>query len=134
MAWNPWRALRAREHIRLDWLWLNAGMRGYIEDDPPGRRIVLARGLSQPERRAALAHELVHDERGLLPQWAPVSIRAKDERAVDAEVARRLVPADELAEFVLERLSIDEPVTAACIAERFGVPLSVATEAARQAR
>ena len=45
---------------------------------------------------------------------------------MDREVARRLVPFEELREFAAERGSLGEAVTAADIAEHFEVPGSVA--------
>lgn len=61
----------------------------------PSRTVVLDRGLSQRERRAALAHELVHAERG--------DACRQDER-VEAEIhgiaARRLIPLDVLGDAV----------------------------------
>ena len=95
--------------------------------------IVVDPRLDGPARRAVLTHELVHHERGDLVDHpdAPaglVLLAAREERAVDDEVARRLVPADELV--ALARAD-DE----ACgvgpeeVAEHFDVPVSVARRA-----
>lgn len=135
--WNPWRALRARTHIELEWAWFHdLGTRGLIEDAPPapGRVITLHAGLGRIDRRATLAHDLVHDERGLPPASCPVLLREKAEAAVRREVARRLVPLDELRAMVFARTSLDEPATAADIAERFDVPEHVARLACTLAR
>lgn len=45
---------------------------------------------------------------------------------MDREVARRLVPPDELAAFLIQRGSVGEAVTTADIAELFDVPEWVA--------
>lgn len=51
--------------------------------------------LSAAQRRCTLAHELVHIERGPVPRdpW----LAAREEAAVEAEAARRLIPLDALA-------------------------------------
>ncbi|WP_314711849.1 ImmA/IrrE family metallo-endopeptidase [Propionibacterium acidifaciens] len=61
------------------------------------RRVVTLRpGLSQAQRRCTLAHELVHVERGPVP--ADPWLAAREERAVEAEAARRLIGLDALAD------------------------------------
>ncbi|WP_308251674.1 ImmA/IrrE family metallo-endopeptidase [Rhodococcoides kroppenstedtii] len=63
-----------------------------------GRRIWLHRGLGQAGRRATLAHELVHLERG-----RPVGDargRRREERVVEQIAARRLVSLDALVDAV----------------------------------
>lgn len=139
-GWNPWRALRAREHITLDFETLPASTGGaFIATWPDGDvNIVLDPQLDRRERAAALAHELVHEERGggctsvgMPPGWAAVVRR--DERQVEAEVARRLVPGDELRAFV-DRMTLSElgGATARDIAEHFDVPEEVAVLATRE--
>lgn len=59
--------------------------------DSDSRTITLARGLTQRQRRAVLAHELEHasnDDRPLLD----AILHARRERATDAAAARRLIP------------------------------------------
>jgi hypothetical protein len=126
-SYNPWRDLRGRTHLELRWAWFPSGTRGRIEDaaPPPRRVITLHAGLGRIDRRATLAHELVHDERGLLPRSCPDLLRAKDEHAVRVETARRLVPPGELRAFVAQRCTV-EAVTVADVAERFEVPDHVA--------
>ena len=69
--WNPWRTLRSRSHIRfrLEALPDETGgaVYGKCGEDAA---ILIDRRLSQRDRAAALAHELVHDERGLPPDPA----------------------------------------------------------------
>lgn len=78
--------------------------------------ILVDYSLGRRERRVVLAHELIHVERGVgtdqpgMPStWAPVV--AKEEAAVNAEVARRLVPLDELEEWVRRRTESDITTT-----------------------
>lgn len=93
--WHPWRALRALTHLT------------YEEADLPDdtlalthfgeHRIQISRDLLQAERRAALTHELIHLERG---PFAACYVE-QEERAVEAEAARRLIPLDALADALL---------------------------------
>lgn len=65
--------------------------------DSTVRTIYLARGLTQRQRRAVLAHEVEHashDDRPLLD----AALHARRERATDAVAARRLLPLDRLVE------------------------------------
>jgi hypothetical protein len=98
--------------------------------------IVIDPGLGRRQRKAALAHELVHDEwgggcehRGMLPTWHPVVSR--DENRVHDEVARRLVPIAELEAFCQHRADVDGGVEPAAVAEEFDVPWEVAARAMR---
>ena len=136
-AWNPWRALRSRTHIVFRLAPLPAETGGAIYW-PRGSRaaIIIDPALSQVARRAALAHELVHDERGggadlegMPGSWSAVVMR--DEAAVNAEVARRLVPPAELAEFCRMMVALELPVSALDVAEEFQVPEAVAALAMR---
>lgn len=130
-AWNPWRDLRAREHIRLRWGRLR-GAREVIVDVGDGRREVwLDARLGRVDRNHLLAHALVHDERGLFPPNTPQGLCAKEEAIVTKETARRLVPIDELDQLVTRMESMDEPVGASIVMEEFDVPLGVAHLALR---
>lgn len=102
---------------------------------PEGTVIAVDPSLGQVERNAALAHELVHDERGGIvdgpdaPDGWDVVV-AREERIVDRIVAGRLVPAHRLEEYIDRVLSLDDGgVTAAMVAEEFGVPEDVAQRA-----
>lgn len=130
--WNPWRALRGRRHIDLhmDPIARRAGG-GLYATDGEFAVIFLDPDLTQVERNAVLAHELVHDERGggaafsgMPSQWAAVV--ARDEAAVDREVAARLVPRDELLDVLDDLVDVLGGVTARDIAEVFDVPVDVA--------
>lgn len=130
--WNPWRALRERKHLRLNWGRLSHG-KGRIVDHGDGRRtITLDTRLTSIERNAVLAHELVHDELDYLWQvGTPPAIIARGERVVDDLVADRLVPPELLQQFV-DAYSELEGVTISVVAAEFGVPLDVAERACRR--
>ncbi|MGZ4710759.1 MAG: ImmA/IrrE family metallo-endopeptidase [Acidimicrobiales bacterium] len=103
--------------------------------------IVVDPQLEGAERRAVLTHELVHHERGdpVAGVDAPAGLevlRDREERAVDAEVARRLVPTDllrALAESADAQWASDgggiSPIE---VAEHFDVPIAVAHRALEQ--
>jgi hypothetical protein len=61
-----------------------------------GRRIWLARGLTQAERRCTLTHEPVHRERGPVPHDPAAA--AREERQVDEIAARRLITTEALVD------------------------------------
>lgn len=132
--WNPWRALRARARTTLVWqVFAGAERAGCAVDDEGSEVVALDPRLGRVARNAALGHELVHLERGLLAPGTPAAIVDREEHQVAAECARRLVPLDELAQFVQSTAEI-EPVTARTVAEAFEVPLDVAERALAQLR
>lgn len=118
--WNPWAALRARPHITLHQELLR-GVRGVWVPHPNGTAdIFLDRRLSRRERRCVLAHELIHDERGIAYTCdTPAALVQVEERAVDREVVRRLVPPAEL--LALLEVSLPLVLEAWEIAEYFDV-------------
>lgn len=125
--WNPWAALRDRAHLTLRWARLD-GLLGHLDGDT----ITLHEDLDRVERNAVLCHELIHEERGggidhpgMPAGWSAVV--AREELLVDREVAARLIPEDELVEFVRSRGSVG-PVTVAEVAEEFDVPEWVARD------
>lgn len=125
--WNPWRALRERDHIRVEWAFLRC--RGlWIPHADGTATIQLDARLSRRERRCVLAHELIHDERGIafLPS-TPAGLVEAEERWVRAETARRLVPPAELAELVAALAP--EPVTVLDVADAFDVDRCTARQA-----
>lgn len=81
---DPWTDLRGRPHVDLVWADLPRGVRGLTDGVAT---IWLSRRLSQRERRCTLAHELVHLDWGHT-EGQPPNVEA----AVNAEVARRLLP------------------------------------------
>jgi hypothetical protein len=91
--YHPWRHAEALGvDVRIDEL---DDCLGYWDADT--RTIHLARGLTQRQRRAVLAHEVEHasnDDRPLLD----AVLHARRERATDAVAARRLIPVELLAQ------------------------------------
>lgn len=63
----------------------------------------IANGLDYAERRCALMHELVHDERGIPHEHDPA-----EELAVEREAARRLIPIDTLIDVARWALCAEE--------------------------
>lgn len=133
--WDPWRELRARNHIVFRFHRI-AGLAGGAVHARRGDRvaIVVDPRLGPVERRAYLAHELVHDERGggcdfegMPPQW--LAVVAREEARVERIVAERLVPATELRAFIASRLDTEGAVATADVAIHFEVPDSVAAAA-----
>ena len=97
---HPWRLLRSRPHLRL--------VVDDLGDDGPlgtydGRTITLTTRLLQVERRCAVLHELIHDERGIPHEHDPA-----EEIAVEREVARRLIPIDALIRVAKMGLSLHD--------------------------
>lgn len=127
--WNPWRALRECGAV-LFWNRMEGddALAGVL---PDGTEVVVLDPRLRPRtRRAALGHELVHLERGILPFGTPRSIVAREEYQVNEETARRLVPIDELAAFVARGGAITEQE----VADEFDVPVAVASRALAQLR
>jgi hypothetical protein len=126
-GWNPWAALRDRAATRLVWQRVDGG--GMVEVSPDGDEvIVLDPRLGRRDRRAVLAHELVHLERRVLPHGTLRCVSVREEHQVRAETVRRLVPPHLLAEFVA-RTADTEPVTAELTADEFDVPTAIALAA-----
>jgi len=124
--WNPWRDLRSRAHVRLEFDHIadetGGGLFGHLEDRAA---IVISPDLGRRARRAALAHELVHDERRITYPSATDATMELEEARVRVEAALRLVPLDELEAMAIERGSVG-PLMAWEVADEFDVPESVA--------
>lgn len=130
--WHPWRALRERAHIELRFDPAAEATGGAVYGLVGERAaIVIDPGLDQVERRCALAHELVHDERRITSPAATDATMELEEERVRRATATRLVPLVELYELVRARAAV-EGVTAAVVAEEFDVTERVAAEALRQ--
>lgn len=127
-GWNPWRELRTREHVTLEWRFLNR-TRGLWLPHPDGTAtIVLDARLSRRERRCTLAHELVHDERGIAyTATTPAALIQAEERAVQRETVRRLIPPSRLERLVNQMTP--DPVTVLDIADEFDVDARTARHA-----
>jgi hypothetical protein len=125
-GWDPWAA--AAGHPRLE-IWFGDVPQGAVwHRDDRGDHITLDASASRRERRALLAHELIHVERGVGYPLASAATMQREEAIVRRETARRLVPPGELAALVA-RLDGLEPITAALVADEFDVPEAVAAEA-----
>jgi hypothetical protein len=132
--WNPWDALRERTDIVVAVRSLPSGVNGAYQARGNRRAIVLATSLDGAGRTATLAHELVHDERGggaafhgQPASWSPVV--ARDERQVEDEVARRLVPPADLARLWERARSLGGTLGPSEVAAAFDVPPSLAAHA-----
>lgn len=81
---NPWRILRALDHIELRWH--DDGPMGetLFEDDA----ISIRRGLTWEERRCTVLHECVHVERGPVP----AGLYDREELRVQKITAARMLP------------------------------------------
>lgn len=110
------------------------GHRGRTERLPGGwTHITIDSRLTQCERRAVLAHELVHEERDILfDDDTPLGIIRKEEAWVEAETTRRLVPIDELDLLVRQAVLDDQSVSWRDVADWFDVPRDVAEMAMLQ--
>ncbi len=91
--WDPWRELAGRQHLVLDFQPLPSGLGALYWLRGEDAVVVIDPALGRRERRAALAHELVHDERRILYQrGSPPAVMDKEEAITRAEVVGRLVP------------------------------------------
>lgn len=95
--WHPWRALRHVTDATLCWWLLPEGV--FETCDVTSGSITLNPGQTQAERRSTLTHELVHLERGQVPA-CPIAA-GREEQAVNAEAARRLIPLEALIDALL---------------------------------
>ena len=130
--WNPWRALRARPHITLQYTLLRGDGGQWVLHDDGSVTIHLDPRLSQRQRRCVLAHELIHDERRIGYQTGtPQQLVDSEERYVWREAARRLVPAGELEDLVERSAPIGLEVWE--VADHFDVDQRVARLACRLA-
>lgn len=129
--WQPWRELALRTDVafRLDPLADLAGGAFYGRSGP-WAVIVVSPSLDPVAQRCALGHELIHHERGITSPPASDATMVHEEVLVRREVARRLVPIEELTAYV--DIEHPEGVTAEMVAEEFEVTLAVANEALRQ--
>lgn len=99
--------------------------------------ILLDPRLTQAERKAALAHELLHLERGSISHCRNVrgalSVEVvREENRIQREVALRLVPLDELGRVVDRLAGLGHGVMPADVADEFDVPPVVASQALQE--
>lgn len=139
--WNPWRALRARPWITFVRAPLPPSTGGAVcaTWNDGSSVIAIDSALGRRARREALAHELVHLERGgscaYLGQadgWSAVVVR--EERAVERITAGRLVPPAEIIDFVERRVASEIPTTALDVSEEFDMSEQMAELVLRLAK
>lgn len=132
---NPWAELRRRPHLVFGRAPLPADVDAVYWPRGDQAAVILDIELGRVERKAALAHELVHDERGggVCLEGMPemyATIARREELRVGRIAARHLVPVDELRAFIAARVSPElEGVTLLEIAEEFDVTEAVARRA-----
>src|SRR3954454_16281479 len=125
---DPWRVVEARDDVILARHPIAAVMGGGFHATRQGFGvIVIDPDLSGVDQRAVLTHELVHHERGGAVERldAPSSwqtVVEREERSVDREVARRLVPAEELDSLVAECRATGSGVSASDVVAPFEAP------------
>jgi hypothetical protein len=97
---NPWRMLRELAQVTL--LWHDGGAAGWCRHSTS--EVSLRRGLNQRERRSTICHEIVHLTRG------PAYVGHEDweERAVEAEASRILIPLADLSRALQWTSDVDE--------------------------
>jgi hypothetical protein len=125
--WDPWAAL-AQTDIEL-WYASLAGGRGRWERGADHEEIVLESSLDRRTRRAVLAHELVHAERGIGWPAATAATMELEEERVWRTALDRLAPPEEVRRFAERRSSVG-PVTVADLADEFDLPLDLAARVA----
>jgi len=137
-AFDPWQAIDEHPDLQVRFDPVARLLGGGFHVGRAGQAfIVVDPDLDEPLRRAVLTHELVHHERGggAPRPGAPPLLEAlvdRDERRVEAEVARRLVPPAALARLVAEVVASGGGLDAHDVADHFGVPVEVAALALHQ--
>jgi len=125
-GWNPWAAARA--HLHLEILYDDVPDGATWHRDAQGDCITISASADRRQRRALLAHELIHMERGIGYPVATAATMQREEAIVRRETAVRLVPLAELTALI-ERADGIEPITPALVGDEFDVPEHVAMEA-----
>lgn len=128
-GWNPWRALRERGELTELWFAPLDGRRGLWVRRHGCDEIYLDERLDRRERRAVLAHELIHAERGIGLGAASDATMVKEEQCVWREVIRRLAPPAEVDRF-LRRERNGDGVSVDELADEFDLPPDVASRLA----
>jgi len=131
-TWSPWQAIRNMDDLQVGLVDLPEEAGGAILARRGERSVVLIdKNLSRVERTAALAHELVHLERGgpgrchhPSRSWEAVVLR--EELIIDREVAARLAPIEALARLVTRYDRLGEAVTVNTVAAELDISVGVA--------
>lgn len=139
-SWGAWHALRARSDIGFALVDLpDRGPRAVLAERGHDRVVLIDRRLSPAERLCALAHELIHLERGgsgfQLGQPAPLgALVAREEARVERLVAERLVDQEQMDAYLAAMTDMGLGVEPWMVAEEFGVDHSTAVLAMEQAK
>lgn len=136
MAEKAWRVLRDHPDIEFKVLDLPAGIKAIYAQRGEDVAILVDKGLSPAERLAAVAHELIHHERGggcHHPDAPPLLHVAtkREERRVELAVVEGMVDWPRLRRFVDQRAEIGM-VFPLDVAEEFDLALDVADLALRR--
>lgn len=124
---HPYEELGADPGVTLVFLDLPHGVRGFLVDRPDGTAtIVVNRSLGWVERRATVTHEMRHRKRGVC------GCRRIDERGIDDEVARLLIPDDDINAMFDIAVTNDLTVEVHQVADRYDVPERVARRRMQQ--
>lgn len=99
MTYHPWRELRSRPHLTLEWTELPDGYLAVSDEDT----IWMERRQRQAQRRSTLTHELVHRDHGDVGCQPPAV-----EAQVEEIAARKLIPLAALAEAIVWAMSEEE--------------------------
>nr|WP_256979953.1 hypothetical protein [Rhodococcus sp. 15-1154-1] len=104
MRYHPWRHLRDHHpHIHVTYPDGGTGCLGRWTKDG----IEINRTSTQRERRCTLGHEIVHVERGPMPEDRMLAL--KEERIVDRIAANRLIELDQLIDVLAwNRYRVDD--------------------------
>ena len=111
--YHPWRRFQLEAAWTLTFAALPHGRRGVV--DFWARTVALDSRLRQVERRCTICHELVHIERGPLPD--DDRLAAREESEVEREVARRLIELQPLGEALAWSRHISEAADALWVTE-----------------
>lgn len=137
--YDPWVAAEDRDDLTVAWTPLAAHMGGGFSVRRRGHSLIaLDPSLADGARRAALTHELVHDERGGIvdPPGAPQAWRAvvaREEATVERESARRLAPAEVVGPAMAALAASDGGVTARALGHELELPEHLAAVAIAEA-
>lgn len=111
--YHPWRRFRAAARWTLVQADLPDGVHGVTRWRD--RTVTLDCQLSQVQRRCVICHELIHIERG--PVASDMVLAAREESAVEREVARRLIELQPLGEALAWSRHISEAADALWVTE-----------------
>ena len=111
--YHPWRQFRQQARWTLTQADLPPRVHGLT--DFLHREVILDRRLRQVERRCTITHELIHIERGPVPD--DPRLAAREESIVEREVARRLIEIKPLGEALAWSHHVSEAADALWVTE-----------------